>query len=141
MKLISHRGNLNGPSSEIENTPAQIIKVCDLGFDCEIDVWYENGFYLGHDFPNYPISEKFLENNRLWCHAKNLAALNRMISNKKIHCFWHENDLCSITSGGYIWSFPTVIPSNNSTIFVDLRPDWKSKNYSCVGICSDYLMP
>ena len=46
MILISHRGNLEGPS-DLENHPAQIKKVLDLGYDCEIDVWYEFGeFYL-----------------------------------------------------------------------------------------------
>ena len=51
MKLIAHKGNVNGPDSSKENTPAQIEWCIDNGYDVEIDVRYnsENDkFYLGH---------------------------------------------------------------------------------------------
>ena len=52
MHLISHRGNLSGPDVKLENNPLQIQKVLDLGYECEIDVWYIGGDYLlGHDEP------------------------------------------------------------------------------------------
>ena len=139
MKLISHRGNLNGVDAQTENTIDQIKKVCGLGFDCEIDVWYNNGYFLGHDAPIHPIDEAFLENPQLWCHAKNIAALQRMLLNDKIHSFWHQNDDCSITSKKFIWSFPNSNPDNR-TIFLDFSSSWTKKNYACVGICSDYII-
>ena len=87
MKLISHRGNIKGREIENENDPQYIYEVLDLGFDCEIDVWFENNqFYLGHDEPKYKIKEEFLTQNQLWCHAKNLQALHSMLENKNIHC-------------------------------------------------------
>ena len=40
MKVISHRGNLNGPNKQTENTIESIKTAINLGFDVEIDVWY-----------------------------------------------------------------------------------------------------
>ncbi len=45
MKLISHRGNLNGPS-DLENHPDQIKKVLKLGLNCEIDLWVKNNIFF-----------------------------------------------------------------------------------------------
>ena len=65
MKIISHRGNLNGPESETENSPQKIEQALKLGYECEIDVWYESGnFTLCHDFKNnkrYNINAEFLK--------------------------------------------------------------------------------
>ena len=53
MILISHRGNLSGPSKE-ENHPEHIIKAAAAGFDVEVDVWViNNDYFLGHDEPRY----------------------------------------------------------------------------------------
>ena len=73
MKIISHRGNIEGPDASVENHPDQIKKVIEMGFDVEIDVRYIDGKYvLGHDTPDYQVSKDFLLNNKLWCHAKNI---------------------------------------------------------------------
>ena len=37
MKIISHRGNLNGPSKELENNVSQIEQCLQMGYDVEID--------------------------------------------------------------------------------------------------------
>ena len=42
MKLIAHKGNVNGPDSSKENTPAQIEWCIDNGYDVEIDVRYDS---------------------------------------------------------------------------------------------------
>ena len=58
MILISHRGNLFGPNKLSENHPVQIEKVLQLGYDCEIDLFYlkENKqLFLGHDKPEIRI--------------------------------------------------------------------------------------
>ena len=50
MKLISHRGNIDGRRPDLENNPDYILKAIDKGYDCEIDVWLlKNTIYLGHD--------------------------------------------------------------------------------------------
>ena len=136
MILISHRGNLNGKSDR-ENQPEYINEALDQGFDVEVDVWYiDNQFWLGHDKPQYKVSDGFLEHPNLWCHAKNLAALDAMLYNN-IHCFWHETDQFTITSKGYIWTFPGEMVSDRSVI-VHKGNDWTGK-YNCFAVCTDYI--
>ena len=43
MKLISHRGNLEGPNPERENHPDYIYGALQAGYDVEIDVWWVEG--------------------------------------------------------------------------------------------------
>ena len=38
MKLIAHRGNINGSEPDNENSPEYIDKCIELGFDVEIDL-------------------------------------------------------------------------------------------------------
>jgi len=137
-KIISHRGNINGPVPEKENSPEYILDALKLGYEVEIDVWYfSNTFFLGHDEPDYQIEESFLENERLWCHAKNKEALQRMLLNKKIHCFWHQEDDYAVTSKGFIWAYPgkpaegkaiCVMPERSPGIDVD----------TFIGVCTDF---
>ena len=139
MFLISHRGNLNGPEEGKANRPSRINEVLDLGYDCEVDVWkMRDTFYLGHDRPEYVIDIKFLKNPKLWCHAKNLPALENMLSHGGIHCFWHEEDKFTITSKGYIWTSPQKEVTNNSVI-VHKDSGWRNVNYHCAGVCTDFI--
>jgi hypothetical protein len=138
MKIISHRGNLNGPNSFTENSISAITIALNKGFDVEIDVWFQNNkLYLGHDKPQYEIKESFLENKKLWCHAKNFEALNLMLKNKKIHCFWHENDLITLTNLNYKWCFPNK-NLDKKCVVIDNSINWIEKKYKCYGICTDY---
>ena len=87
MKYIAHRGNLIGPNPNKENHPNYILEALKQGFDVEVDVWYkDNRFALGHDKPQYTVDLKFLTNSSLWCHAKNIDALNMMLS-YNVNCF------------------------------------------------------
>jgi hypothetical protein len=138
MLIISHRGNTSGAFSPFENKPEHIKSVLK-DYDCEVDVWYHNGFYyLGHDFANYIVDKKFLKHKRLWCHAKHLQSLEQMLVDN-IKCFFHQNDDYTLTSNGYIWTFPCKPVSKNS-IIVDTSKDWKNKNYDCYGVCVDYII-
>lgn len=137
MKIISHRGNLKG-SSEFENHPKYISDAVSLGLDVEVDIWFINGdFYLGHDSPQYKIEERFIENNKLWCHAKNLAALDKMLYNKNIHCFWHEEDRRTLTSKNIIWTYPDEDICKNSVI-VCIDNSWKNRYNDIYGVCTDH---
>jgi len=136
MRIISHRGNLNGPNPYEENSIQQINKAISFGFDVEIDVWFQKSkFYLGHDKPKYKIDEKFLENSKFWCHAKNLQALDIMLRNSKIHCFWHEKDNFTLTSRNIIWTYPKKSICTNSVIVLNSK---KTLPKNCFGICTDY---
>jgi len=138
MKYIAHRGNINGPNINEENKPEYIKKALELGYDVEIDIWYiENILYTGHGKGQYEIDLNFLKNKKLWCHAKNIDALNYLIKNK-IHCFWHQNDEYTITTEKYIWTYPGKEMTENSIVVMpELSKKKINKNIS--GICSDYI--
>jgi len=139
MKYISHRGNLKGPDPDLENEPGYIQDALDAGFDVEIDVWYINGkFFLGHDEPVYDIGENFLKDKRVWCHAKNPEALEAMLK-ADIHCFWHENDERTLTSRGFVWTYPYKALVNGSVVVIldkELNYEYVSR---AVAVCGDYV--
>jgi hypothetical protein len=135
--LISHRGNLNGKTDR-ENQPEYINEAIDNGFDVEIDVWYiDNQFWLGHDNPQYKVSEGFLEHPKLWCHAKNIDALYVMNMNYHIHCFWHQEDDVTLTSKGYLWTYPGKQLTKKSIMVV--IDNSAPKLPEVTGVCSDYI--
>jgi hypothetical protein len=135
MVLIAHRGNVSGKNPEKENSPLYIESALNQGFDVEIDVWVKNEkYYLGHDEPIYNIEESFLVNEKVWCHAKNIEALYKMLNNSKINCFWHQDDDFTLTSSGFIWTYPGK-PLTEKSICV--LPGLNEKISKCYGICSD----
>lgn len=153
MKLISHRGNTVGPNLLDENKQEYIESAISEGYDVEIDLWYkDNFFYLGHDEPQYEISALWLYKNKeyLWIHCKNYDVLEKL-SNTPIdyNYFWHETDKFTLTSKGYIWTYPgqpytsksiIVMPELNDLLkFYDNDIMSDIKNYDSFGICSDYV--
>tara|TARA_R110000796_G_scaffold220702_1_gene336791 strand:+ start:354 stop:779 length:426 start_codon:yes stop_codon:yes gene_type:complete len=137
MILISHRGNISGKNISLENNPGYIKDAIHLGYNVEVDVWYNNGFWLGHDEPLYPIGISFLMNEKLWCHAKNIEALLMMKMEDNIHYFWHQEDDITLTSKGYIWAYPGKQPIKNS---IAVMPEiYKDNLDKCIGICSDNI--
>lgn len=147
MKLIAHRGNINGKNPLQENSPFYIEEALNKGYDVEIDVWYlNNKFYLGHDEPSYNINVEFLQNNKLWCHAKTLDSLYKMLEyqylgdNDSIHCFWHQTDQVTLTSQNYIWTFPGYKLFDSSICVLPEKANYTEENLkNCAGICSDYI--
>jgi hypothetical protein len=120
----------------MENHP-NYIKEALRRFHVEIDVWYVDGqFFLGHDEPLHNIQESFLENDRLWCHAKNMKAMDKMLGNVNIHCFWHDKDDCTLTSRNFIWNYPGIDLTARS---ICLMPEnSKQLPIGCAGVCTDY---
>jgi hypothetical protein len=137
MILISHRGNIDGPNHVRENSPYYIMEALAMGYQVEIDVWYEaDCFWLGHDTPYYKTDYKFLMDERLWCHAKNIEALLEM-KKYAIHYFWHEQDTVTLTSKNYIWAYPGKQPIKNS---IAVMPELYKEDISlCRGVCSDFI--
>ena len=140
MILIAHRGNVLGKNPSSENNPLYIEEALTLGYDVEIDVWYDSGdLYLGHDSPQYKVDEEYFQKKGLWCHAKNVMAIHSLL-NINAHCFWHQQDDITLTSKGVVWTFPdkklipgsvAVMPENSSYTSTDLEV--------CSGICSDFI--
>ena len=139
MLFIAHRGNINGRWESMENHPYNIMKLAERGINCEVDIWYDGiNFLLGHDEPIHVVTSDFFRyKDALWFHAKNLEALSKLQS-MGLKCFWHEEDKYTLTSNGYIWTYPDQPVCENS-IIVDLSPDWMNKNYWCHGVCGDYM--
>jgi len=140
MLLISHRGNIDGSNPDKENHPTYLQNAINCGYHAEVDVWYIDGKYiLGHDKPQYEISSEFLLNDKLWHHTKNIQALfhlNRMRPNYLINCFFHNTDEAILTSGGWIWTYPGGILTEDSiAVMPEIVDTWKIDN--CYGVCTD----
>jgi len=153
MKIISHRGNLEGPSLDTENSPAQIEKCIELGFECEVDLRIHNGEpYLGHYNAQYPVTIDWLlsKSNVLWIHCKDSESLSFLKKEgQNLNYFWHENDTITLTSKNYIWAYPGKQPImgsiavmqelNNLPLFHNSDNMIDIGDYKCYGICSDYV--
>lgn len=143
MILISHRGNIEGPIPEKENHPDYIQTALDLGYDVEIDIWYDGEeFWLGHDEPQYKVEFLWLWEriSNLWIHCKNLQAMeyfNEGFIGSGINYFWHEEDTVTLTSQNWIWAYPGKQPIKNS---IAVMPEIHNDNLDkCIGICSDFI--
>ena len=135
MIVISHRGNIEGPNPLLENHPNQILKCLDKDFEVEIDVWFLDGWFLGHDEPQHKVDIAFLQKSKLWCHAKNIEALYNLRKNN-INCFWHQKDDVTLTSTGFIWTYPGKKLTKNSICVMPELLDQDIKE--CHGVCTDY---
>lgn len=143
MYVISHRGNLHGPSPEEENKPVYIDAAINSLFDVEVDIRYiEGGFYLGHDGPEYYIEPTWLKERKdyLWLHCKNKEALYLLADEYNV--FYHDKDPYVLTSRKHIWCYPgsAVGPG---CILVDLEypTAYRIENIRqqrCSGICTDF---
>jgi hypothetical protein len=143
MKLIAHRGNINGRFEHHENEPNYIDLAIKKGYDVEIDVWYKDDIlWLGHDEPQYGVDFIwFIDRiSKLWVHCKNIEAIcffNANFDTLPFNYFWHENDTVTLTSFNYIWAFPNKQPIKNSiAVMPELFNDDVS---SAIGVCSDFV--
>jgi hypothetical protein len=143
MRLISHRGNLNGKKIDLENTPKYIQQALDQNIDVEIDVWVKDScIFLGHDKPLYEITLSWIleRKTKLWLHCKNIEALCylKTLTTEEINFFWHENDTVTLTSKGYLWAFPGKQPINESVaVLPELYNDCVD---TCFGVCTDWIV-
>lgn len=138
MILISHRGNLTGPVEKYENDPDYITEALEEGYNVEVDVWlHENELFLGHDIAEYKVSLDFLQNKNFWCHCKNIDALNTLLHNN-IRCFYHHTDDVTLTSDGYIWTYPgKKLTEKSICVMPEMHP---RQNYGlAAGVCSDFI--
>ena len=85
---------------------------------------------------------EFLEQPGLWIHAKNIDALHVLGADAKLNFFWHQEDDYTLTSQGYIWTYPGKHLMSHS---VCVMPEWDKEldlttfKPDCYGICSDYV--
>jgi len=149
MIYISHRGNINGKNPERENSPDYILEAIEKGYDVEIDVWWNNGkWFLGHDSPTYQINfyELVYDNKKLWLHAKNHEALREIVKYFNylniywLKFFWHQTDDFTLTSNGYIWTYPGKELTIHSICVLPETANYSNEDLKiCYGICSDNI--
>jgi len=145
-RYISHRGNINGKNELLENNLDYIDIALNKGYDVEIDLWIDNdGFYLGHDAPTYPVTLNWLVERslKLWVHCKDLKTIEELKrledenGLRSINYFFHESDDTTITSHGVLWVYPGKQPIKYSiAVLPEINNDDVSK---CYGICSDII--
>jgi len=137
MKLIAHRGNINGKTDK-ENNPDYLLLAIEQGYDVEVDVWYiDNRLFLGHDGPQYEVNIDFLLREEMWCHCKNIDALKHLLENDA-HCFFHASDDVTLTSRNVIWTFPRKrLVEGSVCVLPELGYEGEISN--CYGVCSDFI--
>ena len=141
MIKIAHRGNRMGPNPEYENSPVHLGAAISDGYDVEVDIWMnDDGVFLGHDGPVYKVDETFLEDikDEAWFHCKNIEALGYFSNHMPdARYFWHEKDKHTLTSNGYIWTYPGNALTNKSILVVN-EPMDLSVFKGIHGVCTDY---
>jgi hypothetical protein len=141
MKIIAHRGLIDGPNPTLENKPQTIKTALSKGFDAEVDVWYNNhSWYLGHDAPEYKVDFEFINNTRLWIHAKNIEAIQELVYYSWLNSFWHQNDDLVVTSRRNIWALPIkTLPFNCVCVMPEKFMSLDNiKQNSYYAVCTDY---
>ena len=114
MKLISHRGNIDGAVPQQENIPNKIIEV-SKNFRVEVDVWMIDGqLYLGHDKKNEAVNINFLKKFNCLVHCKNIEGFEFMSKEKKVESFYQSDELIIITSfGNYLYHSSAALNKNS----------------------------
>ena len=151
MRLIAHRGLMDGPDARMQNDPDQIVKALDHGFEAEIDLWYvDHKWALGHDGPEHEIDFDYLKQSRLWIHCKNLDALFQLRGHgSRFNFFWHENDLVTLTSQNMVWTYlgkPETVSPMSVCVMPEVTYPWDEckemvRSWQWYGICSDHVNP
>jgi hypothetical protein len=142
LKIISHRGNINGPNKIRENVIPYIVECIEkYSLDVEIDLRFQNNqLYLTHD-------ELFTEENKitdltflqqykdhLWLHCKDFETLiyanNTLID---FNYFGHCNDPFVLTSKKYIFTSPGNLTGDR---VVCVMPELVTKSLNFSSYCA-----
>lgn len=136
--LIAHRGNVDGPNKERENSPSYLREALDKGFHVECDIRHtSDGFFLGHDFPEHAIDDQgFLFRSGVWVHAKDWDTFFAMRNLRVPIYFFQEDEPYSVVSNGEIWA--NIHKARPGVILVDLPGEYVNTN-NVKGFCSDYV--
>ena len=144
MKLISHRGNMDGQMPSKENRPSYIDSTMQLGIDVEVDLRFIDGdFYLGHDNPDYKVTIKWMElrKDQLWFHCKNIEAVLELLKQKDFKYFCHTSDNYVLTSTNHIWvhDLDGTIDENCIIPLLDKSDIVRYDGAKPYAVCTDYI--
>ena len=76
--------------------------------------------------------------SKLWIHCKNDLALFTLIHFDSLNIFFHQEDDRTLTSKGYIWTYPNKSVCQKSVLVLEDTRNYVGKN--CFGLCGDYLL-
>lgn len=140
MILIAHRGNYCGRNILRENTLSYLQEALDAGYNVEIDVrWIDGEWRLGHDAPTEIFPYQFMEDSRVWVHAKTFNTYLELYNNPKVHTFWHDEDEFVFTSKNIKWASAGVITMDG----IMVMPEYVKHTWDYItlnpplGVCSD----
>lgn len=140
MILISHRGNVSGINTDLENSP-EYIDLALARYNVEVDLWsIDGGLFLGHDFPSYRIEENYLDErkNRLWVHCKSVDCF--LEYHKRYHCFFHDKEDIVVTSNMYVITHVNYGIKEGCVAMMPEVHGYSIEQLSrCSGICSDVI--
>ena len=139
---IAHRGLIDGPNHQAENSMTTITEWCRQGKASEIDIWWHReAFWIGHDEPREPVSAEFLRSEYLWIHAKNAEAFYHLqkLSNERgwgLRIFYHTDEDYVLTTTGDTIILPGLPDKEGWTY---MMPEMASVIPTIAAkICSDY---
>ena len=146
MIYIAYRGLFHGEDPQIENTPNQVSTALLYGYNAMVDAWRVDGqLYLGTDQPLYEVSEKYLQNKRLWISCRNQEMYNWITVQKpKLYPNYFQLPYGPIpsyvtTNNGYYWTYQDKPINNQSIMVVPESYDrglLSTIHLRCYGICS-----
>jgi hypothetical protein len=135
--FIAHRGNVYGPDKINENNPCYLTKALDQGFDVEVDLNVRGRkLLLGHPGgPFWKLRCFDLHNPHVWIHAKSIDAAYECHKRGFPRWFYHEDDAMTLTSNGYLWTYPgeDLTPHSICVLPEKYNDNWRI----AAGICSD----
>lgn len=141
MKFIANAGNIEGRFPIYENRLDYVDSALLGGYDVKVDVWWHNDeFYLGTDYPRYTVPPMFLELPNVWCQAKNIRALEKLLE-ISTHSLWftelfdYQNVVLS--SQNVIWSADQLKDTSNYVLYVDQMEGVVPEIY---GICCNNVL-
>jgi HAD superfamily hydrolase (TIGR01509 family) len=146
---VLHRGNMAGLNKSTENDPRLLLEKLESGWDCEIDVWLnegdKSGVWLGHDGPEHFLDtascDSLLSHPGAWLHCKNLAAFNWLRErpdSARFHFFSHDLDPLALTSRSVAWVYPGVQFQGRGSVTV-VRAESKELPKEIGGVCVDWI--
>jgi hypothetical protein len=145
MRIISHRGNVSGPSPKYENSPEFIDSALSLGLDVEVDLRIvNNNFFLGHDNPDFEVSIDWLNQRKknLWIHTKNFNAFEQLLElNNNFIFFYYTLEPLVLISNGKIWCHQIeniTNPPNCIAPLISKASLLEEKRTNWFGVCTDY---
>lgn len=145
MKIISHRGNINGIVLDKENKPSYLDCAIQSGYEVETDIRYiKNEYWLGHDAPDYKINESWILNRieHIWFHCKDLSSSIQLKKlNKNIKYFCHTQDPYVLTSTNNFWVHDLNLNLDENCIIplLDEKSIVNFSNKIVYAVCTDYV--